>query len=264
MDRAERLSTVAASLRSNVGVNSLKLLSPLNEKTPKGEALGYLTAILYLAPATLAGGKTVCPHSTEACREGCLFHAGRGRTPRVFNARIRRTEFWLEAPDLFLERLADDLEIMERVADQHGMRLAIRLNGTSDVLWERDAPDLFTAFPRARFYDYTRAPLHHRRVPGNWHLTWSLADRPAGEALPQFITGHSVAVVVPEERKRPDGERARVLGMDLRFVDGDLHDLRFLDPAPAIVQLRPKGRLRRGGPMVRPDLLGELMEAAAW
>jgi len=87
MNREESLATVAASLRWE-----LKMLSPLNHKSVKGEAHGFLQAMLYLAPATEAGGKTVCPHSTPACQEGCLFTAGRRKAPRVRDARIRR---WL-------------------------------------------------------------------------------------------------------------------------------------------------------------------------
>src|SRR5437899_7266020 len=43
----------------------LKLLSISNDaKTVKGERKGYLTGILYLAPADTAGVGNLCPHST--------------------------------------------------------------------------------------------------------------------------------------------------------------------------------------------------------
>jgi hypothetical protein len=47
-----------------------------NPKTIKGQKQGYMTAVLYLAPANLSGWE-VCPMSTKGCRAACLNTAGR-------------------------------------------------------------------------------------------------------------------------------------------------------------------------------------------
>lgn len=257
------LDTVAAKLRSN---DRFVLLSPFNEKSPKGEAHGYLTAMLYLAPHTLAGGKTVCPHSTEACRAGCLFHAGRGKTPRVENARLRRTLSYLNDRAEFMGRLQAEIEDMQRVADENDLKLAIRLNGTSDIGWEREelAPGLnvFDAFPRATFYDYSRWPAAHRRVPPNWHLTFSLADDPVERALEHFAAGRSVAAVIPEGGAAHAGREIFIGDADVTLIDGDEHDLRFLDPPTSLVLLKPKGSRIKTTGMIRPHLIAELIQAA--
>ena len=257
---AHHLDTAAARLRQ------LKMLSPFNEKTPKGEALGYLTAILYLAPHTLGGGATLCPHSTEACRAACLYSAGRGRTPRVERARLRRTGLWLNDRDRFFDELVGDLVHVQRVARSEGLVMAIRLNGTSDILWERETLDgktLFDLFPDAVFYDYTRVPLRHRHVPPNWRLTYSLADAPIRTGLEYLRSGRNIAVVVPEAvQERLAGTWVSISDdATAEFINGDEHDLRFLDPSPAIVLLRPKGRARRGGAMVRPTIFQDLIQA---
>lgn len=253
--------TIAASLRSD---RHIKLLSPFNEKTPKGEKHGFLQAILYLAPHTLGGGSTLCPHSTAACRSGCLFTAGRGNTPRVEQARLRRTRLYLGDRKQFMADLVDELEYMQSIANAHGVKLAIRLNGTSDVLWERESyggQTLFERFPEATFFDYTRTPAVHRKVPPNWHLTFSLADDPISYALEHLRAGRSVAAVVPD-RERADAPDWFAAGEhQVQVVDGELHDLRFLDPAPALVLLKPKGKLLRGGPMVRAALIHNLIHA---
>jgi hypothetical protein len=174
MNREESLATVAASLRWE-----LKILSPLNHKSVKGEAQGYLQAMLYLSPATEAGGKTLCPHSTPACREGCLAHAGRNSMPKAVGARLRRTLAYLNDREQFMRDLVAELRIMQRAADDAGMTLAVHLNGTTDIRWEEErigAYTVFDLFDRARFADYTRFPPQHRHVPPNWHLTYSLAD----------------------------------------------------------------------------------------
>jgi hypothetical protein len=267
MGRAKRvthhLDSVAATLRSGGG---LELLSPFNEKTPKGEAEGFLTAMMYLAPHTMAGGKSLCPHSTPACRAGCLFSAGRGTTPRVINARLRRTLWYLERRDSFFDQLVGELFHMQGAADEAGLELAIRLNGTSDILWEREVLEegrtLFDLFPRATFYDYTRTPAAHRKVPPNWRLTFSLADDPLERAVEHLRAGRSVAAVAPEAEKEWVGGWIEVGEHVVTVVDGDEHDLRFLDPAPALVLLKPKGALRRGGPMVHENIFQSLRRAA--
>jgi hypothetical protein len=260
--RPHHIDSVAATLRTG----QLQLLSPLNEKSPKGEAQGYLTAMLYLAPHTLAGGKSVCPHSTEDCREGCLFHAGRGQTARVANARIRRTQMYLEVRERFMRLLVEDLNVMQHTADANGMTLAIRLNGTSDIGFEREELDgltVFDRFPRARFYDYTNWPHQHRRVPGNWHLTYSLADKTAAEGVAHLLAGRNIAAVMPDH-DRAEAPGWFMLGDTvIDVVDGEEHDLRFLDPSPALVMLKPKGRLRgEGSAMVRHNLVWNLRNAA--
>lgn len=55
--------------------NYKRLIEMKNAKTVKGEALGYLTGILYLAPANASGRMNVCPSATAGCMKACLFNA---------------------------------------------------------------------------------------------------------------------------------------------------------------------------------------------
>lgn len=255
-------NTVGGSLRDT---KRFQLVTTLNDKTPKGEKFGYLQGIVYLAPHTLGGGKTLCAHSTDACREGCLFTAGRGQTPRVRDARLRRTRWYLDDRSDFLARLYHELADLQRVADSNDMALAIRLNGTSDIFWEREmlgGLTLFEALDRATFFDYSRSPAQHRRVPPNWRLTFSLADDPLAFALDHLRAGRNVAAVVPQADIAGAPESFTLGDTTVHVVNGDSHDLRFLDPSPALVLLKPKGRLRRGGPMVRTDLIRDLTLAS--
>ena len=64
-------------------------------KTVKGQKLGYLTGILYLAPADLSGYQ-VCPMAKLAqCDGPCLNSAGRGAFNSVQIARIAKTRCFL-------------------------------------------------------------------------------------------------------------------------------------------------------------------------
>jgi hypothetical protein len=49
-----------------------RLLTIQNAKTRKGEKLGILTGILYLAPANESGVMNTCASSTPECRHACL------------------------------------------------------------------------------------------------------------------------------------------------------------------------------------------------
>ena len=63
-------------------------------KMAKGEAFGYKTAILHLAPFTLSG-KNVCPKASKECAAACLNTSGRGQMNSVQAARVNKTNaFW--------------------------------------------------------------------------------------------------------------------------------------------------------------------------
>lgn len=243
--------------------SALTLMTMLNHKTPKGEAAGYLSAILYLAPHDSGGGKTVCPHSTAACREMCLAGAGMSGLRRQQAAKLARTQLYHDSPSEFLWGINDDIRRLIEIAKREGVKPAVRLNGTSDIAWER----VINMRDRGvTFYDYTKVPFEHRRQdwtgsPSDYHLTYSVgapADIP--RALEYLRAGHSIAVVVPEIVKHGlVGLETDVGGVFAHFVDGDLSDLRFLDPPSSIVLLKPKGHIRTD--LVRPDILSEIRAA---
>lgn len=223
-------------------------------KMTKGRKAGWHSVVLHLAPADsaglLAGGRpfSVCPSSTPECRELCLNTAGFGVRPVVQGARVDRTRWLLEDRFGFVESLALDLELEWRAASEAGMTLAVRPNGTSDLPWL--ALDLAARFPDVQFYDYTKLPRPWLRTRPNYHLTFSRAENnwPAcEEALAQGI---NVAVVfdVRKDEALPAAFCGRLV------VDGDLNDLRFLDPeGGVVVGLRAKGRARgRPGGFVVP------------
>lgn len=242
--------------------NALRLMTMANHKTPKGEATGYLTAILYLMPHTSGGGATLCPHSTEACRAMCLADAGMSALPRQLGAKQRRTDQLRTDPASFYGIIFDDICDLSDIAESEEVRPAVRLNGTSDLLWERLTPKLFSYFHAIQFYDYTKVPVEQRELPANYHLTYSIGGpEDLGRAVAYLRAGQSVAVVVPEDIK------GRLVGMEMDlgpcaapFVDGDEHDLRFLDAPGSVILLKPKGSKRSD--LIRPNILTELRVTA--
>jgi hypothetical protein len=240
------------------------LLTTGNPKIAKGEGHGVLTAILHLAPEKVSG-RNVCPHATAGCAAACLNTAGRGGIGLdadglnvIQAARIRRTRYFHANRGAFLGMLVAEVERHERSAKRHGMLPAVRLNGTSDLPWERfpverngeTFPHIFAAFPGITFYDYTKWPVRLRPLVAgipNYSLTFSLADgeKSETEAAAALDNGVNVAAVFAVKRGAQLPAWHAVGGVIARVIDGDATDLRFRDPAEdrgVIVGLRAKGR----------------------
>lgn len=208
-------------------------------KTVKGEKKGILTGIMYLAPHTLSG-VNVCPMAELAgCAAPCLNTAGRGRMSNVQDARIRKTRFWHEDREGFLNVLRADIRKLISKAKRLGMTPMVRLNGTSDIRWEVEAPELFEEFSDVQFYDYTKLP-NRKGLPANYHLTFSYSganERYAAFAQVAISNGLNVAVVfrnaLPET----------FLGLPV--VNGDESDVRPFDPDGVVVGLTAKGSAKR-------------------
>jgi hypothetical protein len=106
-----------------------------DSKTKKGVQYGYLTGVLYLAPAK-SSGYNVCANASEACIAGCLNFAGRSRFDRkTQEARIRKTRALFADRPAFMAIIARDIEALIRDAARKSLTPAVRLNGTSDLPW---------------------------------------------------------------------------------------------------------------------------------
>lgn len=221
-----------------------------NAKTSKGTAHGVLTAIFYGAPSTESGFQT-CAMASKECAEFCLFGAGMGAFDSVKNARISKTVLFFEDRPTFLFNLRKDIEKLDRKATKEGLIPAVRLNGTTDIMWERIAPEIFADFPHIQFYDYTKIPGRPERAdfPANYHLTFSRSEendtvgRFAGHVDSEIAAGRNVAVVfdVKKGADLPAEFRGRPV------IDGDVTDIRFQDPSGVIVGLRGKGPAKGKG-----------------
>lgn len=219
----------------------MNLLTAENTKIKKSIKHGYLTFILHLAPAKLSGYE-VCPKRTEGCTAGCLNTAGHGgmfkpghTTNHVQEARIRRTRMFFENRELFLQLLTQDIVRAKRTADRLKLTLAIRLNGTSDIPWEKY--NIIQQFPDVQFYDYTK--IRNRKVKdlANYHLTFSKSDGNDNDVRLELKKNTNVAVVF--FKQLPDTY------MGKRVVSGDETDLRFLDEKNVVIGLLAKGRAKK-------------------
>lgn len=254
----------------------MKLLTTGNPKTLKGQKKGYLTFILHLAPAKLSGYQ-VCASSTVGCRAACLNTAGRGgmfkgghtaamagaemvehvRDGSLHNhiqsARIARTKLYFENREQFLSQLVKEIRSGIKSAARKKLTPVFRLNGTSDVRWEKVSVDgmdnVMTLFPDIQFYDYTK---HYNRsdLPKNYHLTFSLAESNKEHA--KIAAQHGLNVAAVFRKILPS---RYTLDVSREVINGDESDLRFLDPRGVIVGLKSKGKGKKdtSGFVIDPD-----------
>ena len=206
----------------------------------KGVAYGWRTAILHLAPYKLSS-RNVCPSASPECIAACLNTAGRGQQNNVQQARIRKTEFFHKNRSGFIWQLANEIEMLKKRSKKAGYKFAVRLNGTSDLSWERfrllDGQSLMDAHPDVQFYDYTKVYNRLQDEVANYYLLFSYSGNNKAQCLAALKRGYNVAVVFKDQLPAWFWHR--------RVFDGDQHDLRFTDPDTRIIGLRAKGRARK-------------------
>lgn len=215
------------------------LITSGDAKTIKGEKLGYRTGIMYLAPANQSGVINVCPSASLGCKAMCLNTAGRGQMDMVQQVRLARTLFLKNNPDAFQRLLRVEVKKVINSALRANMIPAIRVNGTSDL--PRLALPLAEEFNTVQFYDYTKLPKPWKRVRQNYDITFSRSETNEKDCLDALNNGINVAVVFSTKKteKLPD----EYLGFEV--INGDEHDLRFLDKKGVIVGLTAKGRAKK-------------------
>lgn len=188
-------------------------------------------------------GASVCLKSTAQCRAMCLVYTGQNEAdPYNVGLKIAKTRALLTEPAAFVRVLLAAIHVFVCDARCSSHEPFIRLNVYSDIPWELFAPGLFEFFSDVQFYDYTKVP--GRSTPKNYDLTFSLSGSRSSydDMKAEVKRGRRVAVVF--DVRRHDPLPKQFLGM--RVIDGDVHDIRPLDPGRIVVGLRWKPPLRAG------------------
>lgn len=216
-----------------------------NSKIAKGLKKGYLSLILNLSPAE-ESGFNLCSCRTSGCALACLHLSGSPVYQKgKMQARLGNTFYLVKQREKFVDQLISEINLARQYAKEQKLKLAIRLNGTSDLPWESPAfgkggRSIMDMFPDVQFYDYTKVPgrvkqFVNKKMPANYHLTFSYSEKPTNQAaaLEALRAGMNVAIVfgpgkagVLEKLILP-----QVWGKEgFRVMDGDDSDLRFTDP----------------------------------
>jgi hypothetical protein len=181
--------------KHNLSHRTLLSINPKTEKSIEE------TRILHLAPSVVSG-HNVCPNAGN-CAKICLHFAG---IPYLMGGkktcRVRKTLAFFDHTQNFLELTATAILYNRSILDPSEL-LAIRLNGTSDILWEtlefsvspelsqfwrvkfgvyivpttyQSIPHMFSHYPELliKLYDYTKNRHNWRECQAiGYHLTYS-------------------------------------------------------------------------------------------
>ncbi len=199
----------------------------------------YWSCILHMRPINTK----ICPYQNIAgCKDACLNTAGLGGVyPSIQDARQRKTDLFLNDRAEFMSQLVLDIIKFISACDRKGKKPCIRLNGTSDIQWEKIivecGQNIFEMFPQVQFYDYTKIPTRKVDHISNYHLTWSYSEAAEKYAKLFDSVPYNKAVVF-RNKDLPSTFKG------VKVIDGDKHDMRFLDETNVVVGLKAKGKAK--------------------
>jgi len=175
------------------------------------------------------------------CKNASLNTAGLGGVyPSIQKARHRKTDLFLNDRSEFMRQLFADIVKIEKHCIKKGKTPAIRLNGTSDIQYELikvNGLNVFDTFPKITFYDYTKIPNRKVSHIKNYTLTWSYSE--ANKKYSNYFNTVPNNSAVVFRDKLPERFKGK------KVINGDLTDLRFLDPINVIVGLKAKGQAKK-------------------
>ena len=195
--------------------------------------------------------KTTCTHASPSCLKDCIYHTGRGGIDNVQAAREMKTSklFHPNTRDYAMALIEMDINnlitLCKNLNVGFGLNVqpVVRLNGTTDINWAKEAAKLHREFPTVNFYDYTKVPkfmdMYLRGenpytgepFAPNYHMTFSRSESNRTEALGFLERGGNVAIVFDQIP-----ETLTYHGKTYRVISGDRHDLRFLDDVEGMKQ----------------------------
>jgi len=210
-----------------------------NAKTVKGRKYGFMTAILYLASSDQSGFN-VCPMASNGCKKACLYSSGHGAFNNVQQGRINKTRWYIQERDTFLNQIRKEINAFIIKAKNKNLTPCIKLNGTSDISWEKTG--LIEEYKNIQWYDYTKIykralSFVNGELPSNYHLTYSLNEDNRNNAFDILNRGGNISAVFRKELpKKYNG---------FKVVNADDSDLRFLDGDNIIAGLLAKGKAKK-------------------
>ncbi len=209
-----------------------------SHKALPAQNLGYLNGIGYLLP-----GREIC-HNYKNCISTCFFNSGRLGLNQT--ALFRRSNLYRTNKKLFSQILERDIINLIIEAERYNLKAAFRLNGTSDIDMQQFG--LIEKYPEVQFYDYTK-DYYRRSKHKNYYLTYSYDGTDEGLKECAHILNCEIGNIAVIDTDFDDFSSRMLVQRSIdvtscHLVDGDAHDLRFLDQGNSIVRLKAKGKLK--------------------
>lgn len=230
---------------------SKALWSTTSAKAAKASGFGYINAIHYMAPHTIAGVGNLCPFASPGCAAACLgYHTGQASMVKnssdvnsknnVRRSRDAKAVHYMRNRSAYRIELTKQLERLKAKAKREGLKLAIRFNGSTDVTGEPLV--LAMAHPEVPVNEYTKSKrfaMANARGdhPSNLRVCFSRSEVNEADCVDVLKAGGIVSVVfrgdVPTHWK------------GFETVNGDEHDLLHKWPRGVVVALKAKGAAKK-------------------
>lgn len=207
----------------------MKLLTQSSTKLDKSQNDNWLNVVMYLDPNY---NKEVCKGASKGCKASCLIYSGRMTMQTAVNARKERTRKYFEQRDLFMMQLKGEIAEQLAKAERQSKKLAVRLNGTSDIDWS----EIYDVFPMVQFYEYTKRMdlIKRNKDIANVDYTFSKHEKHGLKQIKNVLQ-QGINVTVVFDKAVPKTWES------IEVIDGDKHDRRFEDKRGKIVGLKLKG-----------------------
>ena len=189
--------------------------------------------------------RNVCPYSTPGCRSVCLAHSGRLNMGPAKRAMLARTALYCKDQGQFWQLIDHEIGVHNRRVRRSCKTLVVRLDGTSQINIEEQAPWILDKHSNVIFQDYLKGPYKTGWTRPNRYVVSSATERDTADS----IVGRG-NVVFPVNV--PKGEPLPDMFMGRPVIDGDKHDLRLMDQqGENAVLVRVKGHRRENYGFIR-------------
>ena len=170
------------------------------------------------------------------CKGPCLSDSGFAKVYESVNqARMAKTNLYLNERKKFIELLKYELTNFERLCLKQSVTPYVRLNVISDIQYELKANGCIPqSFPNIKFFDYTKIAKRLGKTPDNYELMFSFSKAPEyrSSVLKALKTNVPISVVFF------GGMPKRFLNREV--VNGDESDIVNLGYKNKIVGLKYK------------------------
>lgn len=230
---------------------SKALWSTTSAKAAKASGFGYINAIHYMAPHSIAGVGNLCPFASPGCAASCLgYHTGQASMVansadtnsknNVRRSRDTKARQYMTDRGNYRVELHKQIAKLKAQAKREGLKLALRFNGSTDVTGE--PIQIALAHPEVPVNEYTKSKrmaldFAAGKLPANLTVCFSRSEVNEADCLDVLAAGGMVSVVF--------GGEIPATWHGFPVVDGDKHDLLHLQPRGAVLALKAKGAAKR-------------------
>jgi len=235
-------AAIARGIRADVADHGApKTLVSESHKGDPAEGFGFKNAFFYGSPAGEAfaegSSKTACPWAGDCVRVCLITNSGQIRLSAARRAGVQRMALYYGDRAAFYTLMAAELRLLAARVAKKGLRVAYRPDGATDLFIARGLVKHDpTIQDIVELYDYTKSPERALDTTGGVK-TYSISEKSDPADIRRILDAGGRVTIVTDRRK---SDPIPPTWFGYPTVNGDEHDLVFLDPAGSVRVLAMK------------------------